>query len=171
MKFKIKEYIIPMIAVIYIISFMIGIIHVKSINENVTGLTNDSTLYVRNVVTSPVSIQDSVAHYLFKYNLEHPDIVLRQFILESGYFRSDLFIKYNNAIGMKESAIRVTSRIGLTDNGYAIYESLEDCVLDYKYWQDAFSKGKTRDEYYKHLQKVYASDKYYVSKLKRIRFN
>lgn len=129
---------------------------------------NEETIALTNTIYSPITIQDSIVYYLFKHNVEHPNIVIRQFILESGYFQSDLFVNHNNGIGMKPAILRYSSNVGVTENGYAKYKSIEDCIIDYKVWQDIYCSNKTSNEYYTYLQKVYAEDKYYIVKLKKI---
>jgi uncharacterized FlgJ-related protein len=124
---------------------------------------------IEEVIYDTMTTRDSVIYYLFKHNVEHPDIVLKQFIVESGYFNSDLSLNYNNISGMKNPLGRFTKSIGYTNNGYAIYKSLEDCIIDYKYWQLKYASNKTVSEYYDYLSRVYAEDTNYIKVIKGIR--
>lgn len=110
---------------------------------------------------------DSVRWAIYCADIEHPDIVYAQTILETGHFTSEIFIQNNNLFGMKMPKIRETKAIGENLN-HATFSSWLESVNDYKLWQDSFASGKTRNEYFIYLGKVYSEDKQYVSKLKRI---
>lgn len=114
------------------------------------------------------SLKEECITYLIRYNVEHPDIVLRQIILESGNFKSNLFKTYNNGLGMNQPLVRNTTSLGATENGFATYSSLETMILDYKIWQIENAKGLNRNDYYNLLQKIYAEDKNYVTALKAL---
>jgi hypothetical protein len=108
---------------------------------------------------------------IVKQDIEFPEIVWSQAILESGHFTSKIFKENNNFFGMRLPAIRSTVAVGKR-NGYAIYNSWRDCVRDYKLYQDyIFSKRTyTEESYFTHLNKTYSiSGASYSSKLKAIR--
>lgn len=161
----------------FLLGYMFGIGYYTQQNRYTLDVIEDKLEQVINPdyninsvnIDNPMSERDSIVYYLFKHNVEHPDIVLRQFTLESGHFTSSLFNDYNNGTGMKVATLRYTSSNGKTLNGYAKYTTIEDCVIDYKSWQRDNCSGLTVNEYYKYLNRVYAEDKYYVVKLKRIK--
>ena len=87
-------------------------------------------------------------------NVPYPEIVIAQSIIETGYFKSKLCVKYNNILGLR------------TKKGYKHYNSWKDCVADYKKLISSRYKG---GNYYSFLVKIkYASDKTYIKKLKLI---
>ena len=88
-------------------------------------------------------------------NIKHSDVVLKQAILETGWFRSRNCKRNNNLFG-------------LVFNGeYAKFKHWTDCVKSYKYFQRRYSKGC----YYTFLVKSkYASDRKYIKKLKSINY-
>jgi hypothetical protein len=98
-------------------------------------------------------------------NIKHSDIVLAQFLIESGGFTSNLFKTQNNIMGMKIATTRPTTAIG-EERGYAVYKSWRDCVIDYALYQASFLRGLSREEYFIYLQKNYAEDPNYVAVLK-----
>lgn len=101
--------------------------------------------------------------------IEHPDIVFAQAILESGYMTSKIFYENNNLFGMRMP--RVRSSIALYENkGYAAYDCWDSSIKDYKIFQDFLfrKKKKTRDEYFNYLGRIYAEDSNYVLFVKQI---
>jgi flagellum-specific peptidoglycan hydrolase FlgJ len=107
---------------------------------------------------------------LYQENIIMPEIVLKQAILESGNFTSQLCKEQNNIFGMKYARQRKTMAIGRTPAGYAIYRSWQDAVKDYKYFQEFYqSRGRDLKDYYSFLRSIgYASDPRYEAKLKSI---
>jgi uncharacterized FlgJ-related protein len=98
-------------------------------------------------------------------------VVFAQAVLESGQFTSRLFKSANNLFGMKIPSIRESSANGKTKSGYSSYEDWEFSVYDYSLWQNFLLKNKgdlTKNQYFSLLGRIYASDKKYVTLLKRI---
>jgi len=106
--------------------------------------------------------------------VQHPEIVYRQAILETNHFTSKLFLKYGNLSGMKYPAKRKTTSIGKIRVGkiknYAEYAHWLDSIRDLALWQDYYRKaGYDLSNYYSFLATIpYATDKKYVTKLKKI---
>jgi len=115
--------------------------------------------------------KESLYEQIMKYGIKFPDVVFAQAVLESGQFTSKLFKSANNLFGMKIPTIRESSANGKTKSGYSSYEDWSFSVYDYSLWQNFMLKNKgdlTKKEYLALLGKVYASDKRYVSSLKRV---
>jgi len=120
-------------------------------------------------------MEDKNAELLFLYfeivnqGIKHPDIVLAQAILESGYLSSQIFRENNNLFGMRFPERRKT--VATSENkGYSVYDCWTDSVEDYKLFQDFLfrRKEKTRDEYFNFLHRIYAENKTYVFYLKKV---
>lgn len=106
-----------------------------------------------------------------KYGIKFPDIVFAQALLESREFTSGLFISANNLFGMKVPGERESARIGETKSGYSKYKDWTLSIYDYLLWQNFMLKNKgdlTKNQYLAFLGKVYATDKKYVSSIKRV---
>ena len=104
-------------------------------------------------------------------NIKFPDIVFAQAVLESGHFKSQLFINQNNLFGMKAPKKGETTAINKGKKEYALYNDWDSSIEDYQLWQEFTLKNKgnlTRSQYFALLSRVYASDKKYVSSLKRV---
>lgn len=100
---------------------------------------------------------------------ELPDIPLRQFILETGWFTSESFTDYNNLAGMKLAVTRTTTATG-EELHHATYDHWTCSVDDYVYWVKYWkSKGYDTSDYYSFLDEIgYATFKYYTQRLKNI---
>lgn len=114
--------------------------------------------------------EDCLKTMLEKSHIKFSHIVLAQAKLESSSFQSDLTKTHNNIFGMKVPAGRFTFAINWHDYGnYAKFESIQDCVYDYKAWQmQCAHLIMDEDNYYKLLGERYAQDPEYVAKLKEI---
>lgn len=82
--------------------------------------------------------QQELYCYIKKVGIKHPQIVLKQALLESGHFKSNIFKKKNNLFGFRYKA-------------YIRFKSWKACVDFYKRWQDRNYKSDNLD-YYKFLQ-------------------
>lgn len=118
-----------------------------------------------------IPFTDSVKQFIEFMNLDYPDIVYAQSILESGHFRSDLFINNGNIFGMKEAMVRNSVALG-TKNGYAYYKNWQHSIIDYALYQATYyhtsTRKLTRQEYLEKLARSYAKDPDYIKKLNNI---
>ena len=69
-------------------------------------------------------------------NVKSPEIVYRQAILETGWFGSKSFVKYNNLFGMRQPKIRKTTAkgralgtYGFTMNTVSIFSNMVGAIL------------------------------------------
>ena len=112
--------------------------------------------------------------------------VFAQIMIESGHLNSYLAKRANNLLGMRFPFKRKTSAIGIflpesnlvikgtqeelkkyrTQNHYAVYANWQDCVKDYKYWQD--QSFKLTERYLSFLGENYAEDPLYIAKIKQL---
>jgi hypothetical protein len=115
-----------------------------------------------------------------------PEQVYAQILIESGNLNSFLTKKTNNLLGMRFPFKRQTTASGIylptdnsivkgaraelkkyrTVNNYAVYDTWEDCIRDYKYWQEC--SFKLSEQYLKFLGTYYAEDPLYVKKIKQL---
>lgn len=101
--------------------------------------------------------QKSIYNMILIAEIDHPKIVLKQSICETGHFKSNVLKKNNNLFGFHNG------------KEYLKFDSLFDCCIYYKNWQDRHYGG---GDYYLFLDKFkYAADTNYVNTLKKIRIN
>lgn len=110
---------------------------------------------------------------LVEQKVECPEIVLRQSILETGWY------------GCTECSLDVNNLFGLTyydketqERRYQVFDNWTESVAKYKKWQDKYYKG---GDYYDFLEcvyknkkgecKRYATSPTYIWKLKNIKIN
>jgi len=112
------------------------------------------------------------------------DEVYAQMQLESGRLGSFLTKRANNLLGMRFPFKRSTTAIGIflpaenrivmgtqdellkyrNENHYAVYANWQECVTDYKLWQQECFK--LSDRYLSFLGTYYAEDEKYIEKIK-----
>ena len=118
----------------------------------------------------PFSMENLDA-YLTLINADHKEIIIRQAILETGFFVSDLF-KYNqNLFGMKMPKQRETTAIS-NRNGYAVYYHWTSSVDDYIVLQQIWKIKRLifyNNGYLTLLLAKYAKDPNYIELLKQIK--
>lgn len=96
------------------------------------------------------------------YGVKHVDIVLRQSILETGWYKcADCSLDYNNLFGF----------ISPTYGGYMKFDTWQDSVKEYYHWEKKFCPDKkTPEEYCKCLKKRnFATDPDYIYKITHIK--
>lgn len=109
--------------------------------------------------------KDSVLDYLEMLGVKHPKIVLKQALLESAHFGSEICKENNNLFGMKEARQRTTTAKG-TKRNHAYYTNWKASVIDYLLWQRKYFKG---GDYLEFLESYgYAESGSYIEKLKSI---
>jgi len=107
---------------------------------------------------------------IYYEKIQHPDVVLRQAQLETGYYTSELFWVANNVFGMRLPEVRKTTAAGIYDH-HARYDHWTDSVKDYKLFQDwymsiGYDIGNQPNDYLVFLKWIkYATDKKYIAKL------
>jgi len=105
---------------------------------------------------SRASTKDTVYAYILKYEIKHPEIVLKQAILETGWFTSKHLMSRNNLFGFRST------------KKYKHFKSIEACVEYYKKWQDD-RYTNPEENYYHFLQRIrFSRSPEYIATLKRI---
>lgn len=99
--------------------------------------------------------KDKLKEEIAKFNFKYPDIVYAQAIIESGGFKSNVFLENNNIFGMREAGSRVTTALG-TKNNHAYYQNWKTSVADRAIYEGAYLRGLSRSEYLQFLKKNYA---------------
>ena len=100
---------------------------------------------------------DSIFEYVCSLKIKHPNIVMRQVILETGWLKSKYLMSKNNIFGFR-------------NKNYINYSSWKDCVDYYKKWQDKRYTNPNED-YYDFLVRIKYAVSNYPPKLKKIRFD
>jgi len=112
--------------------------------------------------------QEALVDFLEETNIKFPHIVLAQSILETGNYKSEVFMINHNLFGMKQARVRPTTALG-TSIGHAYYNNWKESVYDYALYQAAYLKNiKSEDQYFEYLGSNYAEAEHYVRALKRV---
>lgn len=120
--------------------------------------TQDDTLVIIQKDTFCLN-ESNVYQMIVQEQILHPKIVLKQSILETGWFKSDYCKNRNNLFGFRNS------------QGYMSFNSPSESVSFYKQWQTLWY-SPIKGDYYKFLSDIkYAEDSTYIDKLKQIQIN
>ena len=105
-----------------------------------------------NLEFSEQAMYDLLVHM----NVRFPHIVIAQARIESGNYTSAICNENNNMFGMKCAKSRATTNIGENRN-HAVYETWQECVIDYAFYQTTYMrKAKTEEQYLSALSASYA---------------
>jgi len=112
--------------------------------------------------------EEKLIEKITELNFRFPHIILAQAKLESGHFKSTIFLENNNMFGMKEAKLRANLAKG-TNRNHAYYDTWQESVIDYALYYSSYLRSiKTEGEYFEYLKQNYAEDKTYVQRLKQI---
>lgn len=112
--------------------------------------------------------KSKLKEYLVELNVKFPHIVFAQARLESGNFKSSIFLENNNLFGMKVARRRPTTNKG-ENRGHAYFDSWKECVVDYAFYQAAYLQDlKTEQQYLQYLKTNYAEDPNYYQRLLKL---
>lgn len=112
--------------------------------------------------------ENKFALMLNELNVKFPHIVFAQAIVETGNWKSRIFIENHNLFGMKEAKTRVTAAIG-TQYNHAYYNHWRESVYDYAFYQCRYLYNiRTDADYFEYLKHNYAEDTSYVDKIKSV---
>lgn len=112
-----------------------------------------------------------VYRFIKETNCWYPDIIMAQYIIESGHGKSDLTQSYNNCFGMKYVGKNGRWNTQIVDvkgyGDYGTYVNWQLSVIDRQLWDFAIFQGAkpTRDYYLNILGKLYAEDPNYLKKI------
>jgi uncharacterized FlgJ-related protein len=133
----------------------------------VSHLTQEEKLIVINQGKEVFS-QSALVQLLKDLNVKFPHIVLAQSILETGHWTSAVFKENHNLFGMKQAQRRVNTAKG-TQLNHAYYESWEESVYDYAFYQCRYlSSINSEQEYFQYLQQNYAEAPNYVNSVRTV---
>ncbi len=100
---------------------------------------------------------DSVFNYICKSGIKNPEVVIKQAVLETGWFKSSFLMSRNNIFAFRTKK-------------YLRFDNWKDCVDYYKRWQDRKYKDTT-ENYYDFLVRIKYATPEYPKYLKRVKLS
>ena len=161
---KFIYYSLIILLVTIIISYMIG----RLVNLN--NLTKyEKELVILNLEKEKNNFtEEKLIDLLKELNVRFPHIVLAQAKLESGNYKSKVFLQNHNLFGMRQARVRVNTAKG-TNLNHAYYDTWKESVIDYAFYQCRYmSNASTEAEYFIALDASYAEATQYSGILKQI---
>ena len=161
---KLKTY----LKTITIIVLAIGISSFASyklgVDRAITGLTEFEKVTI--IKKQDSFNQDKLVLMMKELNVKFPWIPMAQSMVETGHWKSNIFVENNNLFGMKEAKQRITTSEG-TQNNHAYYDTWRESVYDYAFYQCRYLNTITSEqEYFDYLSASYAEDPNYIRVLK-----
>lgn len=99
-----------------------------------------------------------VYKFINEIGMKYPDVVFAKAILESGHFKSKMFLNKNNLFGMKKAVHRTTLGQG-NPGDYVYFKSIEESIIDYKLYQMQFvDEINSEQMYIKRICQSYSSN-------------
>lgn len=153
------------IAAVIIVPWSVVILLLLQI-KNIVLATKDKPIPVIEVADTIINEQpkffsktpkDGLEEALSYYSLKHKDIVYAQAVLETGHFKSNICLNYNNLFGLYDSKIK----------DYYKFNHWTESIIAYKEWVQ--TKYQPPNNYYTFLEEInYAEDENYIKLLKEI---
>jgi hypothetical protein len=136
--------------------------------QNIKSLSQfEKNVVLVNMNSEPFHEEELVV-LMKELKIKFPHIVMAQSILETGDFKSHIFKENHNLFGMKQAMSRVNTAKG-TKNNHAYYDTWEESVYDYAFYQCRFLGGiGSEEDYFKYLGNSYAEAGNYVVMLKKV---
>lgn len=136
-----------------------GIIFMYQLEGKATPSNLGATSPPDTITSVPVfmdrTAKEGLIDALKYYDIQHPDIVYAQALLETGHLKSVGCLKHHNLFGLYNSKAK----------RYCRFNHWTESVIAYKEWIQR--RYKPPEDYYKFLSRIgYASDPTYISKLK-----
>lgn len=155
---------LAILLVTFIISFIMGrIARINDLSEYEKELVVLNIQQEKNKFT-----EEKFISLINELNLRYPHIVMAQALLETGNFKSKVFLQNHNCFGMKQAQVRVNTAKGTSLN-HAYYDTWLESVYDYAFYQCRYmSSASSEDEYYAALDASYAEASQYSKTLKGI---
>ena len=100
-------------------------------------------------------------------NVKYPWIPMAQSMVETGHWKSNIFLENHNLFGMKEAKSRITTSSG-TQNNHAYYNTWRESVYDYAFYQARYLGSiNSESAYYSYLDASYAENPNYIAAIKK----
>jgi flagellum-specific peptidoglycan hydrolase FlgJ len=134
--------------------------------DSVKGLTEYETVTL--LKQSDEFSKEKLVQMLKDLNVKQPHIVMAQSILETGHWKSQIFLENHNLFGMKEARQRITTAGG-TQSNHAFYKHWRESVYDYAFYQSSYLRSlRSEADYYQYLGASYAEASNYVEAVKEL---
>jgi uncharacterized FlgJ-related protein len=156
------------IGAIFLIMFISAsfIAYKIGLNNSIQELSTEERITLINEKDS--FSKEKMATMLDDLNVKFPWIPMAQSMIETGHWKSEVFLENNNLFGMREAKSRITTSIG-TNLNHAEYNSWRESVYDYAFYQSRYLGSiKTESEYYQYLAASYAEDASYAIMVKEM---
>jgi uncharacterized FlgJ-related protein len=143
---------------------------IVKLKESPTEIIKDNIIIIdktKKKDSIPKLNKENVLIELKKNNVYFPEIVLKQALLETGGFKSNICIENNNLFGIRHYPANDTTYAICKNRGFLAFKDWRDSVKEYKRLQKRMFTDKY---YYEFLNKAnYAEKDLYIQRLKELK--
>lgn len=164
---SLKTYIYGILGVLFIVGSLSAGIATRIVIEKVPVIIKYEEI--------PFS-EDNLKKEINRLNLKFKDVVYAQCIIEGASktgkrWNNPIFLDGNNFLGLKRAYLRPSTAISWNEQGYCIYRSWRDCIIDYSLFQIQNSRNiNTEEEYIILLKEMgYSVNENYTDLIKKIK--
>ena len=100
---------------------------------------------------------EAVFSEICRLDIQQPETVMRQAILETGWMRAPFLMKRNNLFGFRNTT-------------YLVFDDWQDSVAYYKAWQDKHYRAGEHPDYSAFLRSIRYASAGYTEHLRKIRW-
>ena len=150
---------------VYILAYDIGREEVKKKGiKDIITVEKIDTVYTigGDIYSNPEDVfmgkpEENLYEVLQFYGIKYPDVAYAIAAQETGWFTSELCVKYNNLFGLYDSKHKQ----------YYHFDNWYESVIAYRDWIEKDYNGD--EDYLKYLEKLpYSEDKNYIKKIKTL---
>lgn len=161
---RILVFLFTIASIISITSVIIG----KRLGKSETLVAYTESEKMVLIKESDVFTQEKFVQMIKDINIKYPHIVLAQSMIETGKWKSNIFLENQNLFGMKEAKSRITTAKG-TQHNHALYNHWRESVYDYAFYQSRYLHNiRSENEYYQYLAANYAENPNYLRAVKAL---
>lgn len=164
---SLKTYIYGILGVLFIVGSLSASVATKIIIQEVPVIIKYEEI--------PFS-ENNLKKEIDKLNLKFKDVVYAQCIIEGASktgkrWNNPIFLDGNNFLGLKRAYLRPSTAISWNEQGYCIYKSWRDCIVDYSLFQLQNSRNiNTEEEYITLLKEMgYSVNENYTDLIKQMK--
>ena len=134
------------VAVLFISVFFLSFIAAKKPEKE----------YIKTEITiKEESYKKAVFDRVDELPFYYKDIIKAQILLETGNFKSAVYLHNKNIFGFRVAKSRLTTQSG-ENLKHATYKTVEDCIVDRLLYDAKYMNNLSKEEYYSFLDRLYA---------------
>ncbi len=158
-KLMYRPYLLRRALVLLLANLILGTLPVTAQSQQTDPSKNKSAISNATIASGPIPHEfvREIFDKICAAGIKHPKIVIRQAILETGWFRSPFLMTRNNIFGFKTQK-------------YLQFANIDESIQYYRQWQDRNYRS-TYNDYYNFLTDIKYGSPGYSEHVRKIRWD